>query len=193
MSSVHERHPDRERALNISVTFNQIRNAVGILTEMMEETYGKKDGANERDIINKLRQMCRKIAVTYASYWQPAPQGIGEMLIGIYKSVLGSSVAIEEPADKQTVRRDHKGQKVFDVIDDKCPLCKAKRATNIGGCEVVVGLVEGLFAKMHEMHPGQDIPLLKADEVMETKTRGDERCRHRYVLDRAVDGMFKMR
>nr|MDO8111531.1 hypothetical protein [Candidatus Sigynarchaeota archaeon] len=180
-----ERVPDKERveSLATAVTFNQIRNAIGILTEMMEETYRKHDDASEQDIINRLRRMGKNIGVEFSRYWEPGQKGVENMLLSMYKAIFGTNVSVEEPADKKSYH-DYRNRKVYDVIDKKCPLCKEKRATNIAGCELVIGVVEGMFEAMARRHPGADIPLLKAEEVLESKTRGDDRCKHRYVLDR---------
>ncbi len=173
---------DRVESMSVLVTYNQIRNAVGILTEMMEETYRKvKPEVSEQDIITRLRKMGRNIGKDFARYWEPGPKGVDVMLIAIYKAVFGSSVAVEEPHDRQS-NPNYRTSKVYDVVDQKCPLCKEKRATNIGGCELSMGVVEGIFEVMAGKYP--NIQLIKADQVLESKTRGDSQCKHRYVLAR---------
>jgi hypothetical protein len=173
---------ERHDAMSTAFTFNQIRNSIGILIEMMEEAY-RKEGASEKDVIDRIRLMGKKIGHDFSRYWAPAHKGIESMLISTYKAVLGSNVTVEEPADRQTVH-DHRDKKVYDVIDAKCPLCKEKRPTNISGCELVVGVIEGMFESMAEQDPTAEIPALKADEVVESKTRGDTRCKHRFILER---------
>lgn len=181
-------HPKRKEGLTTAVTFNQIRNAIGIITEIMEEVYGKESGLDaagkEKLVIERLRDMGKRIANTYINYWQPEYSGLDQMLISIYHEVFNARVQVMQPADKQTVRKDFRGMKVFIVETTKCPLCKAKRATNIAGCEVLLGAVEGIFEELHEKLPDLDIPILKAEDVVESKTRGDEKCVHRYILER---------
>lgn len=174
---------ERKDALSLSVTFNQIRNSINILIEMMEEIE-MKAGAKEEDIIKRLRTMGKNVAKSFVKYWSPQKAGTDEMLFSIYSVILGSSVIIEEPADKRTTLKDFRGKKVYDVIDNKCPMCKRVKDTNISGCEIVLGLVEGIFEELHVLYPEKDVPLLKAEEVSETKTRGDKQCKHRYVLQR---------
>ncbi|MBD3186194.1 hypothetical protein GF325_05145 [Candidatus Bathyarchaeota archaeon] len=178
----------RREALDLQTTFNQVRNSVGILVEIMEEVSGKKEKQTEieRDtaIIKKLRSMGSRIAKSFARYWTPDIKAIDEMLVNIYKKIFGSRVTVTQPADKQTTLKNFKGKKIFHVEDSSCPLCKKIRQTNISGCEIELGFVEGLFKVMHDLHPGMDVPLLKAGEVTETKTRGDKRCVHMYMLDR---------
>ncbi|HME55617.1 MAG TPA: hypothetical protein VKM55_25650 [Candidatus Lokiarchaeia archaeon] len=174
---------ERLEAMSTAFTFNQIRNSVSILIEMEEEAY-RKEGASEQDVINRIRQMGKKIGQDFSRYWTPTQKGIENMLISMYKAVFSSNVTIEEPADKQTVHHDYRDKKVYDVIDSKCPLCKDKRSTNISGCELVVGVIEGMFEAIAEREPDSDIPALKGDEVLESRTRGDDRCKHRYVLER---------
>ncbi len=178
-----ERAPVNEQrveSMSVLVTYNQIRNAVGILTEMMEETY-RKDGASEQNIINRLRKMGKNIGTDFARYWEPGPKGVDAMLIAIYKAVFGTSVAVEEPHDRQS-NPDYRNTKAYDVVDQKCPLCKEKRATNIAGCELSMGVVEGIFEVMSKKYP--NLQPLKVDQVLESKTRGDSQCKHRYVLAR---------
>nr|MDO8084707.1 hypothetical protein [Candidatus Sigynarchaeum springense] len=173
---------DREESMSVLVTYNQIRNAVGILTEMMEETYRKqKPEVTEQDIINRLRKMGRNIGKDFARYWDPGHRGVDTMLLSIYKAMFGTSVVIEEPHDRKS-NLGYRDTKAYDVIDQKCPLCKEKRATNIAGCELSMGAVEGIFEAMAEKYP--DLQPLKADQVLESKTRGDSQCKHRYMLAR---------
>ena len=173
---------ERHDAMSTAFTFNQIRNSIGILVEMMEEAY-RKEGASEKDVIDRIRLMGKKIGTDFSRYWTPTQKGIESMLISTYKAVFGSNVTVEEPADKKTVH-DHRDKKIYDVINSKCPLCKDKRATNISGCELVLGVIEGMFEAMAERDPAAEIPALKADEVIESRTRGDERCKHRFILQR---------
>ncbi len=173
---------DREESMSVLVTYNQIRNAVGILTEMMEETYRKqKPEVSEQDIINRLRKMGNHIGTDFARYWEPGRKGVDAMLLSIYKAVFGTSVAVEEPHDRKS-NPDYLNTKAYDVVDQKCPLCKEKRATNIAGCELSMGVIEGIFEVMAAKYPGMQS--LKADQVLESKTRGDVQCKHRYVLAR---------
>jgi predicted hydrocarbon binding protein len=165
--------------LGVQVTFNTVRNATEILVEMMEEVYKKNKGSTDKEIVERLRSMGRRMASSYASYWIPKREGVEAMLISIYKNVFGSNVTIEEPADRKTTRKDFPMKKVYDVIDQGCPLCKVKRQTNIAPCEIITGMVEGLFEQM-----AGETPDLKAESVLETRSRGDDRCKHRYVLDR---------
>jgi hypothetical protein len=172
----------REESMSVLVTYNQIRNAVGILTEMMEETYRKQNpDVSEKDIIERLRNMGRNIGTDFARYWEPGQKGVDAMLLAIYKAVFGTSVAIEEPHDRKA-NVNYQNTKVYDVVDQKCPLCKEKRATNIAGCELSVGVVEGIFGAMAMKYP--NLPIVKVDQVLESKTRGDSQCKHRYVLAR---------
>jgi hypothetical protein len=173
---------ERRDAMSVLVTYNQIRNAVGILTEMMEETY-RKGGASEQDIIDRLRKMGKNIGTDFARYWEPGQKGVETMLISIYKAVFGSSVAVEEPTDRNS-NKDHRNTKVYDVIDQKCPLCKEKRETNIAGCELSMGVVEGIFDAMVAKYPNLAIQAVKAGPCLASKTRGDHECKHRYVLAR---------
>ncbi|MBN2151922.1 MAG: hypothetical protein JW839_10775 [Candidatus Lokiarchaeota archaeon] len=166
--------------MSVLVTYNQIRNAVGILTEMMEETY-KKGGASEQDIIDRLRKMGKNIGTDFARYWEPGQKGVEAMLLSIYKAVFGTSVAVEEPHDRKS-NWTYRDSKVYDVVDQRCPLCKEKRATNIAGCELSMGVVEGIFEAMGEKYP--NLQPLKAGQVLESKTRGDVQCKHRYLLAR---------
>ncbi|MFX0099910.1 MAG: hypothetical protein ACFFCS_10025 [Candidatus Hodarchaeota archaeon] len=181
-------HPKRKEGLTTAVTFNQIRNAIGIITEIMEEVYGKEIQASavekEKAIIERLRDMGKRVVDTYINYWQPGYSGLDQMLIQIYHEVFNARVQVMQPADFQTVRKDFKGKKIFIVETTKCPLCKAKRATNIAGCEVLLGAVEAFFKELHERLPNMEVPLLKAGDVVETKTRGDSKCVHRYILER---------
>lgn len=177
-------HKARKDALGVAVTFNQIRNSIGIITELMEETYKTHGGASDEAIASRLRDMGRRIATTFSRYWVPEYQGVDGMLIAMYKVMLGSNVAVEQPADRQTTRKDFVGKKVFDVIDGNCPMCKGKRSTNIGGCELVLGVMEGMFKELHATTPSLDVPLLQAESVLESRTRGDAQCKHRYVLGR---------
>lgn len=172
---------DRVESMSVLVTYNQIRNAIGILTEMMEETYRKNPEVSEQDIINRLRKMGKNIGDDFARYWEPGQKGVDAMLLAIYKAVFGSSVAVEEPHDRKS-NPNYRDSKAYDVVDQKCPLCKEKRATNIAGCELSVGVVEGIFEAMARKYP--NMPRLKADQVLESKTRGDAQCKHRFVLAR---------
>jgi hypothetical protein len=173
---------DRVESLSVLVTYNQIRNAVGILTEMMEETYRKQQPeVSEQDIINRLRKMGKNIGTDFARYWEPGQKGVDAMLLAIYKAVFGSTVAIEEPHDRKS-NPSYRDTKAYDVVDQKCPMCKEKRATNIAGCELSLGVVEGIFEAMAKKYP--NLQPLKAEQVLESKTRGDAQCKHRFVLAR---------
>ncbi|MHA1681513.1 MAG: hypothetical protein ACTSUE_10915 [Promethearchaeota archaeon] len=178
----------RSEELNGQTTFNQIRNSVGILVEMMESVMGKEDNSSQKErenqITMKLRAMGERVAVSLLKYWKPEYQALDQMLIKIYKYIFGSRVVVSEPADKMTTLRTYRGKKVFEVIDESCPLCKRPRPTNISGCEVELGCVEGIFKELNRLMPDRNIPLLAAEEVTESKTRGDARCVHRYILDR---------
>lgn len=172
---------ERVESLSVLVTFNQIRNAIGILTEMMEEIYRKNPDVSEQDIINRLRRMGKNIGTDFARYWEPGPRGVDAMLLAIYKAVFGSSVAVEEPHDRKS-NPNYRDSKAYDVVDQKCPMCKEKRATNIAGCEVSLGVVEGIFEAMARKYP--NLQPIKAEQVLESRTRGDAQCKHRFVLAR---------
>ncbi|MHA1847302.1 MAG: hypothetical protein ACTSXU_06630, partial [Promethearchaeota archaeon] len=95
-------HQKRKNALNRAVTFNQVRNSVGILVEVMEEVYKKHQtdsitGNLQDFIIQKLRMMGKNVARTFSEYWTPDYKPIDEMLISIYKVILGTKVSVSQP------------------------------------------------------------------------------------------------
>ncbi|MHA1793649.1 MAG: hypothetical protein ACTSVI_13470 [Promethearchaeota archaeon] len=181
-------HPKRKEALQYQTTFNQIRNSVGILIEFMENVYGEHENITKQElelkVIEKLRIMGHNIAKTYVKYWEPEIKGLDQMLLSIYNMIFNSKVVVTHPTDKRTLYLEFRKKKVFLVEDSSCPLCKGKRATNIAGCEIEMGVVEGIFEELDKKYPDKEIPLLKADHVLESKTRGDMKCVHRYYIDR---------
>ncbi len=125
-------------------------------------------------VAEKLRAMGRRMGDSYAEAWVPKERELQRVLKEIYGEVLNSKIRVEYDKPSGTLK----------VIDKKCALCKyPKEGIDEAGCEIVVGFVEGLIARVQ---PIRNLSWkLKAVGVEKTPVRGDSYCEQVFSVEGA--------
>ncbi len=154
----------RKELIETDATMNQMRNAIYILTRLME-----KNGIS--DSKDHLRRMGQNIAKTYINYWQPTNivtiNNIKDVITTIYQKVMNSVVSLEINELEREIR----------VQDYKCALCKYQYADiEIAGCEILLGLISEFISLISKESSDPSSITLEPYKVNESRAYGNKSC-----------------
>lgn len=154
----------RNDLIQAEATMNQLRNAIYHLARFIENS-------GEADVIERLRNMGRKIARTFINYWKPIDfvnlSILRDVLTTIYQKIVNSTVSI--------VIDDNK--KIIIVKDTKCALCKYHyKNVNIAGCEILLGMVSEFINLINKESSDSTSVFLEPYQVVESRALGNEIC-----------------
>lgn len=152
----------RANLLNKKFKVNQIRN--GIYWYINYLKVDKNIGTV--DIIGKLREMGKKIALTYINYWKPKYKDTIDLMRVIHRTVFKTAARVRE-SDSEIV-----------VISRSCPLCKYRRENiDVPGCNILVGFIEKFYELLSKDNP--DLP--KIEGTIETsRIFGEKKCKYTF-------------
>ena len=156
----------RKELIETDATMNQMRNAVYVLSRLME-----KNGIH--DSKDRLRRMGQNIAKTYFNYWKPTDfvtlNNVRDVITTIYQKVLNSVVSLEI----------NESEKEIKVQDYKCALCKYHyNDIEIAGCEILLGFVAEFISLISEQSSKPPSIVIEPYEVNESRAYGNKSCIH---------------
>ncbi len=153
---------NRADLLNKKFKVNQIRN--GIYWYINYLKVDKK--VQTVDIIEKLREMGRRIASTYANYWKPEYKDALDLMREIHRTVFKTAARVRQN-DSEIV-----------VISRSCPLCKYRRENiDTPGCNILVGFLEKFYAILSKDNP--EVPKLEGT-VDTSRIFGEKYCKYTF-------------
>lgn len=154
----------RVDVLNKKFKVNQIRNAIYFYINHLKGDLNK----SKEEAVELLKEMGRKIALTYANYWKPEYKDVLDLMREIHRSVFKTAARV----------RDNEGE--ISVISRSCPLCKYPRENiDVAGHNIILGFIETFFELLSKDDP--QIP--KINGVSETsRIFGEKKCKYTFKI-----------
>ena len=158
--------------LGQKVKINQFRNIIYEMILFLKN----KIKLNNEEIKDHLKDIAIKIITHYKHYWIPRSQNEIEIIKEIHEFIFKKKVKIKL---REELKEDLPGDLI--VIDKDCCFCKYERLDvgEIPGCIITVTVIEELFKIISKEN--STIPLIKG-EVIKSKTFGDKKCYHSYII-----------
>lgn len=144
---------------------NQLRNAVYDYINYLK--VDKKVIAV--DILNMLKEMGHRIAMTYAIYWKPTGIKDGlDLMREIHRTVFKTAARVRQEDSK------------ISVVSHSCPLCRYPYENiDVAGCNLMVGFIETFFEIQSKADP--NIPRLEGT-VETSRTFGASYCKYTFEV-----------
>ena len=119
----------RHALLLNKAAFNQMRNTIYHLQRFM-----KQKNLDTPEIIERYLQMGKNIGATFALEFNPNNTNTRDLLVELYQLTLNTKVRVDQV------------NQTFQVIEDKCHLCKYHyNDIDVPGCYITVGMILALL------------------------------------------------
>ena len=154
----------RADLLNKKFKVNQIRNAIYAYIDILGIDKNKKP----EEIIKLLKEMGRKIALTYSNYWKPEFKNSLDLMREIHRTVF------------KTAARVRQNDSEISVISRSCPFCKYSRENiEVPGHFILLGFIETLYELISKEN--SSIPKIRGISIT-SRISGDNKCEYNFKI-----------
>ncbi len=154
----------RADILNKKFKVNQIRNAIYHYIEHIEKDLNK----SKEEVINILKQMGRKMALTYVNYWKPDYTDTLNLMREVHRGVFKTAAKVRQ-----------KDETTISVESRSCPLCKYPRELDVAGHNIIIGFIEAIYEYISKKDP--NIPKINGTS-MNSRIFGDKLCEYHFKI-----------